>query len=203
MVIAAFLHRQANSLSQHKMTPLVVHIALPRALVEERQRLDECFGCSVNVDDPGTDFIRFSYADAMGSYAGANAMLREANEQAVMQYLNHVRQFYFTVRMAEEIRDMVKAGEGVEIGAIALRLRLSSRTQQRRLEGEGTTFAELLEKHRRQLAHDALAHGEMSITEIACMAGFSASSNFSCSCCRWFGASPAASCRRRIRQLPP
>lgn len=50
------------------------------------------------------------------------------------------------------------------------------------------------------MAHDALAHTEMSITEIAYTIGFSDPSNFSRTCYRWFGTSPSTY-RRRIRQL--
>ena len=128
----------------------------------------------------------------MEPYAGANAMLREANEHVVMQYLNRVRQFSFTVRVEEEIQAMLKAGESVKIADVASRLNLSSRTLQRRLEGEGATFAELLESTASSSQHDALAHTELSITEIAYTIGFSDPSNFSRTCYRWFGASPAA-----------
>lgn len=80
MAMLAFIHRQANSLSQHKVTPLAVHIHLPRTSEADHRRLDEYFGCRVETDDLGPDYIRFSYADVMEPYAGANAMLREANE---------------------------------------------------------------------------------------------------------------------------
>lgn len=201
LMVLAFIHRQASSLSQHPVTPLEAHIQMPRATAEMHERLNACFGCEVVTDDPGRDFIRFSYADVMEPYAGANAMLREANEQVVRQYLNRVRQYSFTARVEELIQSLLKAGEGIRITDIAKKLNLSSRTLQRRLEGEGSTFADLAEKHRKQLAHDALAHTEMTITEIAYTIGFSDPSNFSRTCTRWFGCSPAAY-RRRIRQLP-
>lgn len=137
----------------------------------------------------------------MEPYAAQNAMLREANEQIVRQYLNRVRQYSFTVRVEEEIEELLKAGESARIQAVAARLNMSSRTLQRRLEGERTVFMQLVDKHRKQLAHDALAHTERSITEIAYTIGFSDPSNFSRTCARWFGCSPAAY-RRRIRQLP-
>ena len=93
----------------------------------------------------------------MEPYAAQNAMLREANEQIVRQYLNRVRQYSFTVRVEEEIEELLKAGESARIQAVAARLNMSSRTLQRRLEGERTIFMQLVDKHRKQLAHDALA----------------------------------------------
>ncbi|MDO5531366.1 AraC family transcriptional regulator [Sutterella sp.] len=201
LCIIAFIERQACSLAQHRVTPIAVGVRLPKASASDRARLEEYFGCAVDTNPAGTDYIRFAYTDVMEPYAGQNAMLREANEQVVRQYLNRVRQFSFTVRVEEEIEEMLKAGESVRIGDVASRLNLSARTLQRRLEGEGAVFMHLVDKHRKQLAHDALAHTERTITEIAYTIGFSDPSNFSRTCARWFGCSPAAY-RRRIRQLP-
>lgn len=200
IAVIAFLHRQANSLSQHNVSPLAVSIRMPRVSSAVQRRLDEYFGCPVDTVSDTVASIRFSYADIMEPYASANALLREANELVVAQYLNRVRRSSFAARVEEEVKELLTEGEPVKIGTVAGRLHLSARTLQRRLESEGVTFAELLEKNRRQMAHDALAHTEMSITEIAYTIGFSDPSNFSRTCYRWFGSAPAAY-RRRIRRL--
>ena len=201
LCVIAFIQRQANSLSQHRVTPVEVGVQINNCSANDRKRLEDYFGCSVDTESPQGWFIRYSYHDVMEPYAAQNAMLREANEQIVRQYLNRVRQYSFTVRVEEEIEELLKAGESARIQAVATRLNMSSRTLQRRLEGERTIFMQLVDKHRKQLAHDALAHTERSITEIAYTIGFSDPSNFSRTCVRWFGCSPAAY-RRRIRQLP-
>lgn len=200
MAVIAFVQRQANSLAQHKVTPVEVSIRMPRATEAVRRRLDEYFGCRVETDSETPASIRFSYADIMEPYASANAILREANEHVAVQHLNRVRQSSFAARVEEEIQRLLDEGESAKISDVASRLHLSSRTLQRRLESESVSFGELLEKHRRQMAHDALAHTEMSITEIAYTIGFSDPSNFSRTCYRWFGTSPSTY-RRRIRQL--
>ena len=201
LCVIAFIQRQTNSLSQHRVTPVEVGVQINNCSANDRKRLEDYFGCSVDTESPQGWFIRYSYHDVMEPYAAQNAMLREANEQIVRQYLNRVRQYSFTVRVEEEIEELLKAGESARIQAVAARLNMSSRTLQRRLEGERTIFMQLVDKHRKQLAHDALAHTERSITEIAYTIGFSDPSNFSRTCARWFGCSPAAY-RRRIRQLP-
>ena len=201
LCVLAFVHRQANSLSQHRVTPLEVGVRIHKCSPKDRERLEAYFGCPVETEGGRGWFIRYAYDDVMEPYAAQNAMLREANEQIVRQYLNRVRQYSFTVRVEEEIEELLKAGEGVRIQDVAARLNMSSRTLQRRLEGEGAVFMHLVDKHKKQLAHDALAHTERSITEIAYTIGFSDPSNFSRTCARWFGCSPAAY-RRRIRQLP-
>ena len=196
----AFVLRQANSLVQHRVVPVSVALRVPKINGSLQRRLDDYFGCRVDTSGETPGAIRFSYADVMEPYASANAMLREANERVVIQYLNRVRQSSFAARVEEELQTMLAAGEPAKIADVARRVNLSARTLQRRLESEGVTFAELFERRRRQLAHDALAHTELSITEIAYNIGFSDPSNFSRTCTRWFGVSPAVY-RRRIRQL--
>ena len=201
LALLAFLSRQAVSLSQHRVCPVFVRIRLPHLVAADIARLETHFGCPVETQSSEDDAIRFSYADVLEPYAGANAMLREANERVVQQYLSRVRQSSFTARVEEEVELLLESGQSAKIADVAFKLNLSARTLQRRLDCESVTFAEILDRRRRQLAHDALAHTERSITEIAYGLGFSDPSNFSRTCSRWFGASPAVY-RRRIRQLP-
>ena len=201
LMILAFLLRQANSLSQHRVEPSHVCLRYPQVSAADQKRLDEYFHCPVDTSGKERDCISFTYSDIMEPYAGANATLREANERVVIQYLNRVRSSSFAARVEEEVQDAFLTGRSARISDVAKRLNLSSRTLQRRLEVEGVTFAELLDRRRRQMAHDNLAHTENSITEIAYSLGFSDPSNFSRTCYRWFGAAPAAY-RRRIRQIP-
>lgn len=200
LAVLAFVLRQANSLSQHLVRPIAVHLKLSKITEADRKRLNDHFGCEVDTTGTQPDSIRFSYADVMEPYAGANAMLREANEKVVRAYINRVRQSSYTTRVEEEIQTMIERGEPAKIETVAQKVNLSARTLQRRLEEEKVTFAELLDGRRRQLAHDALAHSEISITEIAYTIGFADPSNFSRSCVRWFGTSPA-NYRKRIRGI--
>lgn len=73
---------------------------------------------------------------------------------------------------------------------IAAHINLTPRTLQRRLEEEGHTFNALLDRERKNIAHDLLAHSEHSITEISFLLGFSDPSNFSRASKRWFSCAP-------------
>ena len=105
LCVIAFIQRQANSLSQHRVTPVEVGVQINNCSANDRKRLEDYFGCSVDTESPQGWFIRYSYHDVMEPYAAQNAMLREANEQIVRQYLNRVRQYSFTVRVEEEIEE--------------------------------------------------------------------------------------------------
>ncbi len=75
------------------------------------------------------------------------------------------------------------------IQTIADSFHMDRRTLLRRLKSEGTTFKELLEDTRKNLAHDYLIQG-LSITQISYLLGFTAASSFQVAFKRWYGQSP-------------
>jgi AraC-like DNA-binding protein len=76
--------------------------------------------------------------------------------------------------------------------SIADALHLSRRSLQRRLKEEGTSYTQVLDETRRQLAAQYVRHSRLSINEITYLLGFSEPSNFSRAFRRWTGASPTA-----------
>lgn len=73
---------------------------------------------------------------------------------------------------------------------IAAALKLSDRTLQRRLQAEGTSFQQLLDDTRRELAQEYLRKHRNSLSEVAALLGFVDQSNLFRACKRWFGVSP-------------
>ncbi len=88
--------------------------------------------------------------------------------------------------IAESLR-----GRDPSLDLTAERLRLSSRTVQRRLQELGTSHQTLVEAVRRDLAQRFLASGELSIGEMAYMLGFARASAFHRAFKRWTGTTPA------------
>jgi AraC-like DNA-binding protein len=74
-----------------------------------------------------------------------------------------------------------------KIGSI---LGMHSRTLQRRLRDEGTTFDIIKDDVRRELALKYLQHTQLPLMRIAYVLGFSELSAFSRSCRRWFSRPP-------------
>jgi AraC-like DNA-binding protein len=80
---------------------------------------------------------------------------------------------------------------------VAHRLNLSERSLQRRLDAEGTRFAELVDGVRRELALRYIADERLALGEVAYLLGFAEPSPFHRAFKRWTGTTPAAARRAR------
>jgi AraC-like DNA-binding protein len=80
--------------------------------------------------------------------------------------------------------------ECADAGELAGAMRMSTRTLQRRLEQEGTTFTLVLDRARLQVARSLLADPALSLTEIAYRLGFADLATFSRAFKRWTGMPP-------------
>jgi AraC-like DNA-binding protein len=95
--------------------------------------------------------------------------------------------------LAEQVRAVLieqLAGE-VSPALVAAALGMSGRSLQRRLKDFGTSYAELLEETRRELACAYLRSHTYSVTEIAFLLGFDDSSAFARAFRRWTGDTPS------------
>ena len=79
-------------------------------------------------------------------------------------------------------------------------LRLSERTLQRRLQEEATSFVQLLDDTRRELAEQYLGRLQLSLAQAAYLLGFSDQRSFFRACKRWFKVSPGQY-RSRLHRL--
>ena len=79
---------------------------------------------------------------------------------------------------------------------VARAMSLHPRVLQRRLAESGTSFEEILDDVRREMAWQLSATG-MQISQIARMLGYSEQSSYTRACRRWFGESPRQLCTRR------
>jgi AraC-like DNA-binding protein len=95
-----------------------------------------------------------------------------------------------TSRQVEKlIRGFLSTGD-CTLSHVARFLFVSVRALQNRLEAEHTSFQLLLDKVRRELAIHHLSRGDMQLTQLAYLLGYSELSAFSRSFKRWYGTSP-------------
>jgi AraC-like DNA-binding protein len=77
-----------------------------------------------------------------------------------------------------------------DAATVADQLRLHPRTLQRRLAGEGVTFAALLERERQAQAARLLTQPDLQLGQVAGLLGYSEQSAFNRAFRRWYGVPP-------------
>ena len=121
----------------------------------------------------------------------ANAELARANDKIVTEYLAHLDRSNVAMQVKALLIEHLPSG-GASEEAVARALHKSLRSLQRRLKEQGTSYKQLLEETRRELAGQYIANSQYSISEITYLLGFSETSNFSRAFKRWTGKSPSA-----------
>ncbi|NMG42141.1 helix-turn-helix domain-containing protein [Aromatoleum toluvorans] len=106
--------------------------------------------------------------------------------------LNHMAQM--SRRFSSKVRDyLLKELSNGEISkrGTASAMHMTERTLLRRLKDEGTTFQEILDHLREQLAYDYLRRSDLTVQDVSAMLGFSDASTFSRAFKRWTGRRPS------------
>ena len=93
------------------------------------------------------------------------------------------------------------AGRRPGLEDVARELRLSSRTLQRKLAGDGATFQQLMQEARRELARHYLQHSSLELNETAYLLGYEDAHSFSRAFHDWEG-SPPGEWRERHARSP-
>lgn len=91
---------------------------------------------------------------------------------------------------SERVEACLQSGMDPGVAAVAQDLALSPRTLQRSLSNEGTSYAEIAARTRRQAAERLLQRRELAISEVAFALGFNDSSAFHHAFVRWTGSTP-------------
>ena len=99
-----------------------------------------------------------------------------------------------TGRVCRQLAECLESGEA-DLCYVARKLGMGARSLQRRLSREGTTFSELLDGLRCEIAREHLERCQTPIAGVAHLAGFSDVSAFTRAASRWFGATP-----KRLRE---
>src|ERR1700694_3886511 len=141
-------------------------------------------------DAPATSLL-FVHADLTVPLPTSNPPLAELHERFAGEYLRHFDHAQTSYRAREVIIRRLPDGEPRR-DQIAGELCMSERTLQRRLEEEATSFLQLLDDTRRELAEQYLSRLHLSLAQAAYLLGFADQRSFFRARRRWFGISPPA-----------
>ncbi|WP_453822699.1 helix-turn-helix transcriptional regulator [Tepidimonas fonticaldi] len=106
-----------------------------------------------------------------------------------MEYLAKFEGARVSEKVRAELISRLAAGEPSRAD-VASALHMSEKTLQRRLKGEETSYQEILDETRRELARQYLREGRMSVCEVTFRLGFSDQSSFTRAFKRWTGLAP-------------
>lgn len=146
------------------------------------------FGCPVRFDRPATRLL-FDNADLEIRLPSSDPVLFDMHQRAIEARLVRLGNARVGYRASEAIIRRLHLGEPRRED-IASGLAMADRTLQRRLHEEGTSFQQLLDDARRDLARKYLAEPRYALAQVADLLGFADQSNFFRANKRWFGVSP-------------
>ena len=159
-----------------------------------RRRADEAalqrhFACPVRFDAPA-DLLVFDESVWSEPFVTHNSdvlsLLLNGLEHALDQEVGERT-------LADDVRAALRrsmSGERPSVDKIAKELGMSSRTLQRRLEGEGATYQGLLDEVRHESARRLLANTDVDAEEVAFLLGFEEANSFTRAFQGWEGTTP-------------
>ena len=166
-----------------------VKVALAWTPPEEYQhRYPEWFGCQVEFgQDESTIYV--DLADLDQELAGANPEIAMQNDKLALAVLEKMRKLDLPAQVYARLIDFLPSGN-CSRERVAHSLHMSESAFQKKLKAAGTSYQELLDNTRAELAKHHLSDPDMSVDEVAYMLGFSDCSNFTRAFKRWLGMSP-------------
>ncbi|UTF59148.1 AraC family transcriptional regulator [Gilvimarinus sp. DA14] len=166
-----------------------VELGLPAGSDSDSAAVEAFFGCRIHAKQTHS-FLNIDRQQAHIHLPGANSQLALVNEKLALENLSRVTDSNIRARAGQAIAKRLPTGN-VSEESVAAELALSTRSLQRRLSEENSSFKQLLDKVRRELAKHYLESGEHSFSEISYLLGYGDQPSFSRAFKRWFAMSPS------------
>jgi AraC-like DNA-binding protein len=117
-------------------------------------------------------------------------LLKVLDEAAIAATQDRPGRFDFSGQVRAALPKALQQ-RGALLDRLAVKLRMSSRTLQRKLEHEGVHFQELVDQHRREAALTWVRREQMPLAEVSWRLGYAQPRAFARAFRRWTGKSPA------------
>jgi AraC-like DNA-binding protein len=169
------------------LAPLIIRMQRPAPL--EPARWEYLLSSRVEFAADDTR-VTWSRPDIMEPLVTGDPQLARINDEHSRAYLENFVARSTTRQVVDKIIERLPDGAPGQ-QQIASALNVSNRTLQRKLREEGTSYLDLLQDTRLQLARRYLRSPGRSVVETAYLLGFSEPSTFSRAFKRWTGQAPA------------
>lgn len=178
----------------------ITAVELCRPRPADAQRWEALLGCPVRFAAP-RNAIEFALAPLGMALRTGNSELAQSLDQVMHAYLKRLRQGNLPEQVRDAIVRALPLGE-VQQSAVAEELGMSVRNLHRHLQRHGSSFKELLDDTRRQLAFDYLRQSHCSVNEVCYRLGFNEPSSFNRAFRRWTGITPGQWRLDQSRPMP-
>ncbi len=166
-----------------------LRVVTQRPEFHDPTRYVEYFCAPVEFSAPD-NILYFSKEALEAHLPTANPRLARVNDRVITDYLAQFDKGSTAMRVRAKLIDLLSAGN-VTQQEVADSLHMSLRTLQRKLGGEKTSYKDLLDETRRELANQYLRQACLSVSEVTYLLGFSEPSNFARAFKRWTGRTPS------------
>lgn len=190
---ALFLVRLARMGTRHEVR--ATDVTMPEFPLA-RAAFEAYLGCPIRVADRLS--VTFQPDDATRPFLTDNSAMWDIFEPQLRKRLSELEgSASFEERTRAVLIEALPSGQ-VSVEVVAQRLAIGSRTLQRRLRDEGTSFKEVVREIRKSLALYYLGQTQLSYSEIAHLLGFEEPNSFFRAFHSWTGATPE-SARQSLR----
>lgn len=180
-----FLVAFARRATRHEIVPRRVAV---QRLPEDLEPYASYFGCSLDQDD--TCAVVFSALDASRPFLTHNARMWEAFEPGLRRRMAEADKARSTSdRVEAALFELLPSGR-TQMTDVAKELGVGTRTLQRRLAAEDTTWLAVLNQTRERLARHYLENTKMSPAEVSFLLGFEDPNSLFRAFHRWTGTTP-------------
>ena len=167
----------------------ISEVRLMRPPPSHPDQYSEFLNCEVTFN-ADRDEIRLKGSVLDQPLPGANPELAAIQDQLLDDYLNRLDKENFCVRVKKQILLLLPSGE-LSQEKVAYALNMSTRNLHRKLADEDTTFKQLLDDIKKDLALRYLKAPRISIIELSYMLGFTDQSSFTRAFKRWTNSTPS------------
>jgi AraC-like DNA-binding protein len=150
---------------------------------------EDLFGCPVRYEAP-CNSVTFPREIVERYLPAENLDLARRTDEILQEFVRSLSDKSVTERVRRAVLNELPSGKP-GAAEVAYALALSPRTLQRKLQREGTTFEDVIEGVRKELAQHYVQSGEYDLLEVAYLMGFSTLPAFSRAYKTWTGYSPS------------
>jgi AraC-like DNA-binding protein len=173
--------------TRRPVRPLAVEFVFPEPADVHRHRM--AFPCPLRFDRPANRLLLAGEDLALPVVSGSASaiVLEERVLESLLAALGPARTSF---RVAQELVRRLRQGVP-QAGSVAASIGLSEAALARQLRSERTSLDDLLDRVRRELAHEYLAGSDAPLAGIPAWLGLGNDAEFAAAVRRWFGQGPA------------